>query len=237
MNVPHRGWNKGGIINKYTMIFTMKVLKKDFKQKEELEEKTEAMLKESGKNIAQIVAEASFKIWQEKDFREMIKFNNISQTEADRMFNELELTALGLFILHLDRVSSKTADETKRIVFKGLQENIRKGFIEIFKELGIEEKYLEQWRGLIDMRLREYRKDYKIALKQIRDMKKFNDEEELKVIWVRIETLTIDGLIHIRRGNFKAEDFLWKYLRKWLTELDVSFGKITSTILGPIAQV
>lgn len=222
----------------------MKDLKRDINQgkqemnltKKELKEKTEIMLKESGKGIAQTISESSFKIWEEKNFREMIRFNNISRTEADRIFNELELTALGLYILHLDYVLLKTVDESKQIVFKGLQENIRKGFIEVFNDLGLEEMYLEQWRGLVDMRLREYRKDYKIALKQIRSMQDFEDKEAIKIIWARVETLTIDGLTHIRRGNVKEGDPLWRYLRKWLTEIDFSFSKITSTLLGPIAQ-
>ena len=204
--------------------------------KKELKEKTEIMLQESGKGIAQVAAEASFKIWEEKNFREMINFNNIPRTEADRIFNELELTALGLFILHLDFVLLKTVDEAKQIVFKGLRENIRRGFIEIFKDLCLEEMYLEQWRGLVDMRLREYRKDYKIALKQIKNVQDFENNGAIKIIWARVETLTIDSLTHIRMGNVTKGDPLWRYLRRWLTELDVSFGKITSTLLGPLAQ-
>jgi len=50
-----------------------------------------AMLRESAGRIAQLVANSAFEFWQRKDFRLYVKFHALSQTEQDRMFNELEV--------------------------------------------------------------------------------------------------------------------------------------------------
>jgi len=51
-----------------------------------------------------------------------------------------------------------------------------------------------------------------------------NKGEDLKKTWVRIETITIDCLTHIRRGKVEKDDPLWKLIRKGLTTVD---GKLT----------
>lgn len=52
-------------------------------------------------------------------------------------------------------------------------------------------------------------------------------DDSLRTIWARIETITIDCLSHIRRGDVKEDDPLWKLLRKWIITLDAQLTPLT----------
>lgn len=187
------------------------------------------MLAKSAKNLAQLVANSSYEFWQRKDLRLYVDFGNLSQTEQDRMFNELELTILGLFTLHFEHALSIAEKKEHKIVIESLQKELVPAFLQLFVDLGIEHKYIEEWKTLIAMRFKEYRKDFKTAIKESSKWEEFKgDEETLKVAWARIETMTIDCLTHIRRGKVEKDDPLWKLLRKWLISLDAQLNPITS---------
>lgn len=188
---------------------------------------TTTMLLSASKNLAQIVASSSFEFWQRKDFRLFVNFQNIGQEEQDRMFNELEVSVLGLFVLHLED-SLRNAKEEQGIVLKTLQKELPHSFISILSGIGIEQKHLDTWEKLISMRLHEYEGDFKLALKESKKMKEFENDDNLRATWARIETITIDCLTHIRRGNVKKDDPLWKLLRKWLITIDATLNPITS---------
>src|SRR5260221_4853491 len=182
-----------------------------------------------GKNLAEVIAGQAFEFWQRKDFRLYVEFDKLSQTEQDRLFNELEVSVIGLFIIHLDSAIEKV-DKSFRPVLQMLQREITLGFVDLLSSTGIDKKYVTQWSALIELRLKEYREDFKIALKESEKLKEFKEDEELRSTWAIIETITIDGLTHIRRGDMKADDPLLKLLRKWLITLD-------TTIMHPIAKL
>jgi hypothetical protein len=184
------------------------------------------MLLESSKSLAQFVAQSSFEFWQRKDFRLYTKFATLSQTEQDRIFNELELSVLGLFTLQLGYAESIAVKEFKTF-FKTMQKEVPKSFVSIMADLGIEKKFLKQWQTLIDMRVKEYTDDLKIALRESANMAEFDNDEEIRNTWARIETITIDCLTHIRRGDVKEKDPLWPLLRKWFITLDTKVHPIT----------
>ena len=184
------------------------------------------MFAQSGKNLAQVAASSSFEFWQRKDFRLYVNFQSLSQTEQDRMFNELEVSVLGLFALSLDYAISIAEVEYKKLL-KTLQNEITYGFLQLFSEVGIEKKFLEQWEGLIDMRFKEYRKDLETAMKESSAWDELKGDEEMRQTWARIETITIDCLTHIQRGDVKKDDPLWKLLRKWLITLEAQISPIS----------
>jgi hypothetical protein len=142
------------------------------------------------------------------------------------MFNELEVSVLGLFILHLDS-ALKTVQDEQKIVLSALQKDLASGFLQLLSSTGIEKKFIDQWKILIDMRLKEYREDFKTATKASEKMREFREEEALRNVWARIETITIDSLSHIRRGEVKEGDPLWKLLRKWYITLDAKLNPLT----------
>lgn len=195
----------------------------------DLKRETAIVLAGVSEHIAQGVVSWSFEFWQRKDFRLYVEFYKLSQTEQDRIFNELEVSLLGLFILHFEQATQDAARPEQKVVFSGLQKDLTPAFMQIFANLDIDKKHLLMWQRLIELRLKEYREDLKIALKESRKMKEFDGkDEQLRATWARIETVTIDCLTHIRRGEVKEGDPLWKLLRKLFISLDAQLNPITS---------
>lgn len=183
------------------------------------------MFMQSGNHLAQVVASSSFEFWQRKDFRLYVNFRSLSQTEQDRMFNELEVSVLGLFTLSLDYAISIASVEYKKPL-EALQKEIVHGFIQLFVDLGVGKNFIDQWQKLIETRLKEYHEDLKTAVKESDAWEELKGNEEMRQTWARIETITIDCLTHIRRGDVKKDDPLWKLLRKWFISLEAQISPI-----------
>lgn len=197
----------------------------------DLKHETAKMIAGAAGNLAQALASWSFEFWQRKDFRLYIEFEHQSKTEQDRIFNELEVSLLGLFILHFDHAVDTATQPERKIVFSGLQKDLPSAFLQLYVDLGIEKKFIDQWRQLIDMRLKEYRKDFKTALEESAKWQEFkNDNESVKTTWARIETITIDCLTHVRRGKVEKDDPLWKLLRKWFISQDAQLHPLTQAL-------
>src|SRR3989344_1919097 len=157
------------------------------------------MLDFTAGKLAEAIASFAFDVWSRKDFRLFVNFPNIPQVEQDRIFNELEVSILGLLILKFDDGILRK-DKEFGLMLEYFKNKLIEGFLNLFRNLKVDEKYIKQWKTLIDIRLAEYRKDYKIAIKESRRMKEFEkNEESIKISWARIETITIDCLTHIRR--------------------------------------
>lgn len=165
--------------------------------------------------IAIVAAQASFDFWKDLEFRKMIDFERISQTDKDRIFNELEVTVLGLVALHAEH----------QPVLIDLERQVIHAFLNMYIKLGVEEGYVKIWKKLINLRFKEYKRDFRLALKESKNWEEIEDEN-FRVIWARVETLTIDGLSHIRRGKVEKDDPLWSYLRKWLTMMEVVMSRV-----------
>lgn len=187
------------------------------------------MLTGTSKNLAQVAASSSFEFWQRKDFRLYVAFDTLSQTEQDRMFNELEVSVLGLFTLFFDDLISVSEKEQKK-VFQTLRDELRYGFLDLFQELEVEKKFIKTWKKLIDMRFAEYRKDFTSALQESEKWEEFKKDKKHHRVWARVETITIDCLSHIRRGEVKEADPLWKLLRKWFVSLEAMIYPMTELI-------
>lgn len=198
----------------------------------DIRHETAKLIAATSNNLAQVVASAAFEFWQRKDFRLYVGFENLSQTEQDRMFNELEVSILGLFVLQLESMEARSPEEEKKTVFRMLKKDITSGFIQFMADQGIQKQYLSIWQKLIDMRLKEYRTDLQTALSESKSWKEFQGDEETRVTWARIETITIDCLTHIRRGNVQKDDPLWKLIRKWLISLDAQLQPIAKINVG-----
>lgn len=184
------------------------------------------MMLGAGENIAQMIASESFELWQRKDFRFYIDFDNIGQTEQDKIFNELALSLIRLFVLRLDQTPPGLPEE-KAMTFRALSVSIQEGFLKILEDSGVERKFIKQWEELIDMRLKEYREDLKLAMKESLKDKNFKGKDAyLKQIWARVETITIDCLTHIRRGKVEKKDPLLNFLKRWFITLDVRLAPI-----------
>lgn len=194
------------------------------------------ILNELGKGLANVVAKVSFMLWEKKEFRGFIDFDNISQTEQDRIFNELEVSFLGLFYLYLDNLSSQLkAEEEKKITDK-LKSSLKTGFVQMYRDLNIEEKYVKTWELLINMRFKEYQEDFKGLMAEGKKMEKLKDEK-FRLFWARTQTITLDCLQHIRRGKLDQKDPLRKYLQDWVVNVDKIYSDtIKELIFKPVAS-
>ena len=173
------------------------------------------------KNLAMMIAEKSFELWERKDFRSLVNFAAIGKTEQDRIFNELEVTGLGFIKFHLDNQRLRADDEAKDFFLSEIQKRIPQQFLAKMTEMGVEQKFVKIWDKLIKLRFDEYEEDLKLAHLQSANREEVKgDKKWFQPIWASIETMAICGLQHIRRGKTTPKDPLWKMLRKWLLEME-----------------
>ena len=195
-----------------------------------------------GHGLAEIVAKISLTLYQKDDFRELISFEEISRPEQERIFNELQVSFLGLMVLYLENLESDLKEQlvlnNTNLSISKINESLISGFLEIYREIGIDEKFVKMWEALIEMRLTEYRNDYKIALKESKNLPNFKKgDERLAVRWARTETLTIDCATHIRKGKFPLKDPLRKCLMEWFINTESIFADtIKTAIFEPKAE-
>ena len=159
----------------------------------DVKKETAKLLAGATDNIAKLVASSAFEMWKRKDFRLYVDFNNIDTVEQDRMFNELQVSVLGLFILHFESALTDATDERK-MVLEALKKDLVPAFLALLSESGVESRYIKEWKYLIDLRLKEYRTDLRMAMEEVGEMEEFKKDEHLKIVWCRLQTLS---LIHI----------------------------------------
>lgn len=168
-----------------------------------------------------------FKTFINREFREIAGFDKLSQTEHDRIFNELEMAAMSLALFCLDFADSIARSGDIRFwleVRQRLPQQLRKMFLEI----GVGKDNADLMRKLVDMRYEEYAE----KTKEVRDI--WNMEDPLfsrlpaaavKHSIARVNAIAIGTLLHIRRGKSPKNDPLLKFLRNWLVKLDVSIAR------------
>lgn len=181
-------------------------------------------------NLAEVVSGSSFSFWKQKDFRERVSFDEITQTEQDRIFNELVVSGLVFLMFILDSFVADIEAVEKRIVMSKVRDKIPDGYIKTLAGLGIERKYRREWKKLIDLRLHEYLDSRRYAKEEVMFAEEFKGKEEYKDAWARIETIAIGCFSHIRRGKGKTHDPLWKMIRFWLISLENDLRKLLKEI-------
>ncbi|RJP46076.1 MAG: hypothetical protein C4584_02225 [Armatimonadetes bacterium] len=169
--------------------------------------------------LVEVIAQISYDFWESERFRQAVGFSQLSRIEQDRIFNELEVTILGFVALQAEQYP---------LLIDLKQETVR-SFLQVMRELGLEDQFIETWKLLIKVRFKEYKIDYRQVLKNSRAWGDLGDKERLRVVWARIETLTVNCLSHIRRGKVNKNDPLWNDLRKWLTMIELTFDKVIQT--------
>lgn len=165
--------------------------------------------------ITEKIADSAFKVIQKKKFRKMAGFSGLSQTEQDRIFNELLVNGLSLAILIFRTVKERSSGE-KRSYFNELQMEMASAYPNWLKELGTDVKFVEKWKGLIKMRCDEYEKDFKEYKKELPDPQKANP-------WVHI--VSIGCHHHIRRGKTDEKDPMFKFVIEWISGLSEMISK------------
>ncbi len=192
-----------------------------------------------GTGLAEVVAQISFMLYQKPEFRETISFDKITQTEKDRIFNELQVSFLGLLVLYLENLDKDIKNEDIPLDLSRLKDALIDGFLAMYRNLGIGPKFVALWEQLINLRLDEYHKDHILLIKESDKLPNFKKkgEEVLKIRWARTETITIDCTSHIRRGKMIISDPLRKILMEWFINTESLFAKtIKDAIFDPKAE-
>ena len=200
-------------------------------------ESLEHMANETAAGLVRAAGSSAFQLFQDKQFRHLADFTQLSQVEQDRIFNELVVACIVLIRLILEAPDLRVAAEFRDYLSK-LNSKIPKAHLDYLRDEGVQARYLRDWKKLIAMRYKEYardRHDVRAAAMQIESAEKGLDLDDLSKIQmlVPVQAVAIGCHHHICRGDTKDRDDLFKLtlksLSKFYVELRVRLegGKIT----------
>jgi len=175
--------------------------------------------------LAQAAMGSSFHLFGDKKFRRLASFEQLSQAEQDRIFNELVVASVVLIMLVLEAPDLRVAGEFLDYL-SDLNKRIPKAYVDHLRTLGIETKHLGDWEKLIAMRYEEYardRHDVRAAAMQIESSQKGLDLDDLSKIQmlVPVQAVAIGCHHHICRGDTESRDDLFKLTLRSLSRFYV----------------
>ena len=208
-------------------------------------ESLDQMADATAAGLAQAAAASAYELFRDKQFRRLAGFERLSQTEQDRIFNELVVSFLVLIMLLVEAPDLR-GDKEFRDYLGGLNKKIPKAYVDNLKSLGVEAGGLRDWEKLIAMRYEEYARDkhdVRAAAMQIESAEKGLDLDGLSKIQmlVPVQAVTIGCHHHICRGETDGRDELFKLTLKSLSEFYVELrvrfegGKITPLTRARVA--
>jgi hypothetical protein len=200
-------------------------------------ESLDQMAGETAAALVQAAGNSAFQLFNDKQFRSQARFEQLSQTEQDRIFNELVVAAVVLVMLVLEAPDLRVPDEFRGYL-SNLNKKISKAHIDNLRTLGVAAEHLKIWKKLIAMRYKEYardRHDVRAAAMQIESAEKRLELDDLTKIQmlVPVQAVAIGCHHHICRGKTDGRDDLFKLtlnsLSKFYVELRSRFegGRIT----------
>jgi hypothetical protein len=198
---------------------------------EEQFESLDQMAEATAAALVKAAAGSAFQLFRDKQFRLLADFEQLSQTEQDRIFNELVLACVVLIMLVLEAPDLRVAGEF-RDYLSDLKERIPKAHVDHLKTLGVEAKHLRDWEKLVTMRYEEYardRHDVRAAAMQIESSDKALDLDGLSKIQmlVPVQAVAIGCHHHICRGETEGRDELFKLtlrsMSRFYVEIRVRF--------------
>lgn len=200
---------------------------------------------ETAKALVRAASSDAFRLFRNKQFRQLAGFEQKSQTEQDRIFNELVVASVVLIMLILEAPDLRAANE-----FKGYLSNLRKkipdAHVDYLRTSGVKTRHLREWLKLIDMRYDEYARDkhdVRATAMQIESSDKGLNLDDLSKIQmlVPVQAVAIGCHYHICRGETNGRDELFKVtlrsLSKFYVQLRVHLegGKITPLTRARVA--
>jgi hypothetical protein len=170
------------------------------------------------------------KIFWDKKFQKLAKFDKLEQAENDRIFNELIVAPLVLLMITLEAPDLRQPKDFREYSLT-VRDEIPKAHLEYLKSLEIKRKYLDDWEKLIKMRYDEYNRD-KLEARQA--MMEFESKEKDLTtsgleginLFLPVFTVAVGCHHHLCRGKTKGKDELFKYLIKQLSRFYVEFRAI-----------
>lgn len=175
--------------------------------------------------LIQAAAGAAFELFRDHKFRRLAKFDQLSQVEQDRIFNELMVSFLVLTMLLLEAPDLNVDRETRQFL-KAVHQATAPAHIAHLRSLGLGEPHLKDWQTLLSLRFDEYardRLDVRAAAMELRSAEKKLDLDELSNIQllVPVQTVAIGCHHHVCRGETAGRDELFKVTLKSLSQFYV----------------
>ena len=208
-------------------------------------ESIEQMNQAAAANLAQAAPGAAFQLFSDAQFRRLAGFEQLSQTEQDRIFNELVLAYLVLMMLVLEAPDLRVPEEGRGYL-RELNKRIPGAYVDYLRASGIENEHLRDWDRLIAMRYEEYARDrhsVRAAAMQIESAEKdldLNDLSNIQLV-LPVQAVAIGCHAHICRGRTDGRDELFKATLRSLSRFYVEFrvrlegGKITPLARARVA--
>ncbi len=200
-------------------------------------ESLDHMANETATALVHAAGGSAFQLFQDTQYRRLAGFEQLSQVEQDRIFNELVVASLVLIMLVLEAPDLSIAAEFRNYL-SDLNQKIPKAHVDYLRDAGVENKHLRDWEKLIAMRYEEYardRHDVRAAAMQIESSEKgldLNDLSKIQML-VPVQAVAIGCHHHICRGATEGQDDLFKLtlraLSRFYVELRVRLegGRIT----------
>jgi hypothetical protein len=175
--------------------------------------------------LIQGAAGSAFNLFRDRQYRRLAGFEGLSQTEQDRIFNELVVSYVVMIMLLLEAPDLRVPADFKAYL-AGLKRKIPKAHVDHLRSLGVQNIHLQDWEKLIDMRYDEYardRHDVRAAAMQIESSEKTLDMDSLSRIQmlVPVHAVAIGCHHHVCRGETEGRDDLFKLTLKSLSKFYV----------------
>jgi hypothetical protein len=196
-------------------------MKKGLPEFESLDQMAEA----TAAGLAEAAAGAAYELFCDKEFRRLANFERLSQTEHDRIFNDLVVASIVLIMLLVEAPDLRVSKEFKDYLV-GLSKAVSKAHVDSLRKLGIEGNHLRDWKKLITMRYEEYTRDkhdVRAAAMKIESSERGLDLDGLSKIQllVPVQAVAIGCHHHICRGDTTGSNELFKLTLKSLSKFYV----------------
>jgi hypothetical protein len=164
--------------------------------------------------LAEASAHQAFKLFENKEYRRLARFNALVTVEQDRIFNELVVAHLVLIMLVLEAPDLRVQPEFRDHLAR-LKEQLPKAYVDNLGSLGVEDEHLRMWEELISLRYEEYAKDrhdVRSAAMHLEAREKPLDLDDLSRIQllVPVQAVAIGCHRHVCRGETDGRDELFK---------------------------
>ena len=166
---------------------------------------------------------SAFQLFRDREFRRLAAIGQLSQTEQDRIFNELVVASVVLIMLLLEAPDLRMANEFRAYCTE-LRARIPRAHANQLRSMGVEGEHFRDWERLITMRYEEYardRHDVRAAAMGLESSEKGLTVDGLSKIQllVPVQTAAIGCHDHVCRGNTDGRDALFKVILRSLSRL------------------
>ncbi len=189
------------------------------------------MIAASDHILNEIMLPSVFRFFKEEKFRELANFKELSVSEHDRIFNELEVVAICLAIFYLRAIKSVVRPEDYHF-WQGVEFHLPKQLQKTLIGYGLDGSNAKLMKQLLDMRREEYEK----LSGEAWDANESNESEfkilppEMKNFAATMQASAVGTADHIRRGKMIEGDPLIRHLAFWFVSLQKKIAKFVKNL-------